>query len=111
MMDFKKIYRVINPDELTKKEKFIHCLFILVTTNIFPTIICILGYLFLKWRIYYILFSSNLIILASLVRVIFYDKITKKFPVESEIKGFPFSSYQFATLSIFYIVPVWLYSF
>ena len=51
MMDFKKIYMVINPDELTKKEKFIHCLFILVTTNIFPTIICILGYLFLKWRI------------------------------------------------------------
>ena len=98
MMDFKKIYRVINPDELTKKEKFIHCLFILVITNIFPTIICILGYPFLNWYILLYPISSNLIILASLVRVIFYDKITKKFPVESEIKGFPFSSYQFATL-------------
>ena len=105
-MNFKKIYWAVNPDELSKKEKFIHCLFFLVMINIIPIILCsLMYYYYSNWTILLYPISLTLITAALCVRVVFYGRINKKFPVDSEIKGYPFSSYQFATLIFILFIP------
>lgn len=105
-MDFKKIYWAVRPDELSKKEKFIHCLFFFLVINLIPIILCSLMYYYSSyWYILLYPISTTLITAALCVRVVFYDRINKKFPVDSEIKGYPFNSYQFAALGFFLLIP------
>lgn len=105
-MNFKKIYWAVNPDELSKKEKFMHCLFVFVGIDLIPIIIFCLIYLYsLNWAFLLIPISFILITAVFCVRVVFYDRINKKFPVDSEIKGYPFNSHQFAALGFFLFIP------
>ena len=79
-MNFKKIYWAVNPDELSKKEKFIHCLFFLVATNISPVILCsLMYYYYSNWYILLFPISLTLITAALCVRVVFYDELIRNF--------------------------------
>ena len=104
-MDFKKIYWAVNPDELSKKEKCIHCFFCL-SVGLFSMVIFGFMYLYsLNWHILLFPISFTLISAVLCVRVVFYDRINRKFPVDSEVKGYPFNSHQFAALGFFLFIP------